>query len=58
MWSSNCMTNAPTDSLLEPGRCARCIGTMMSFTNESKIPVMLYTYGGMGARPGRGPGPC
>jgi hypothetical protein len=57
MWSANSITNTSTDSLLEPGRCARCIGTMMSFTNESEVPVMLYTYGGMGGRPGRGPGP-
>ena len=56
MWSSNSIANTSTDSLLEPGRCARCIGTMMSFTNESNVPVMLYTYGGMGGRPGRGPG--
>ena len=49
MWSSNSITNTSTDSLLEPGRCARCTGTMMTFTNESEVPVMLYTYGGMGA---------
>ena len=57
MWGSNNMTNTPTDSLLNPGQCARCVGTMMSLENEGKTPVMLYTYGGLGGRPGRGPGP-
>ena len=57
MWASNNMTNAPTNSMLWPSQCARCVGTMMSFENEGKTPVMLYTYGGLGGRPGRGPGP-
>ena len=57
MWASNNMTNTPTDSLLNSGQCARCVGTMMSFENDGKVPVMLYTYGGLGGRPGRGPGP-
>ena len=29
---------------------------MMTFENDNKIPVMLYAYGGLGGRPGRGPG--
>ena len=57
MWASNSITNTPTDSLLNSGQCVRCVGTMMSFENEGKTPVMLYTYGGLGGRPGRGPGP-
>ena len=57
MWSRNNLTNAPTNSVLWPGQCTRCCGTMMSFENEGKTPVMLYTYGGLGGRPGRGPGP-
>jgi hypothetical protein len=56
MWSRNNMTNAPTNSMLEPGQCMRCVGTMMSFENEGKVPVMLYAFGGLGGRPGRGPG--
>jgi len=56
MWASNNMTNASTNSMLWPGQCSRCVGTMMSFENEGKTPVMLYTYGGLGGRPGRGPG--
>ena len=57
MWASNSMTNTHTDSLLNSGQCVRCVRTMMSFENDGKVPVMLYTYGGLGGRPGRGPGP-
>ena len=56
MWSRNNLTNAPTNSILWPGQCARVCGTMMSFENEGKTPVMLYAFGGLGGRPGRGPG--
>jgi hypothetical protein len=57
MWASNSMTNTPTDSLLNSAQCVRCVGTMMSFENDGKVPVMLYSFGGLGGRPGRGPGP-
>lgn len=43
-------------SSLEPGSCVQCIGTMLRFKNESREPIPLYAYGGMGGRPGRGPG--
>jgi hypothetical protein len=56
MFASNNLTNASTDSLLAPGQCARAIGTMMMFKNEGPEPVMTYSYGGLGGRPGRGPG--
>jgi len=56
MWSRNNLTNAPTNSVLWPGQCTRCCGTMMSFENEGKTPVMMYAFGGLGGRPGRGPG--
>ena len=56
MWSRNNLTNVPTDSILWPSQCARVCGTMMSFENEGKTPVMLYAFGGLGGRPGRGPG--
>ena len=56
MFASNSLTNVPTDSLLAPGQCAQSIGTMMMFKNEGSIPVMTYSYGGLGGRPGRGPG--
>jgi hypothetical protein len=51
MWASNSITNTLT------GQCVRCVGTMMSFENDGKVPVMLYSFGGLGGRPGRGPGP-
>jgi len=54
--AGNSMTDTPTDSFLEPGKCTRIVGSMMTFKNDSKIPVMLYAFGGMGGRPGRGPG--
>ena len=57
MWASNSITNTPTDSLLNSGQCVRCVGTMMSFENDGKVPVILYSFGGLGGRPGRGPGP-
>src|SRR5262249_25050591 len=43
MWVSNSLTNAPTDSLLEPGRCAMQIGSIMTFTNDGEPgdPVAL-----------------
>jgi hypothetical protein len=28
----------------------------MTFRNDSKVPVLLSSFGGMGGRPGRGPG--
>ena len=56
MCASNNLTNVATDSLLAPGQCAQSIGTMMSFKNEGSQPVMTYSYGGLGGRPGRGPG--
>jgi hypothetical protein len=56
MFAANNLTNVSTDSLLAPGQCARAIGTMMSFKNEGPEPVMTYSYGGLGGRPGRGPG--
>ena len=57
MWASNSITNTPTDSLLNSGQCVRCVGTMMSFENDGKVAGMLYSFGGLGGRPGRGPGP-
>jgi hypothetical protein len=57
MWASNSITDTRTDSLLSSGQCVRCVGTMMSFENDGKVPVMLYSFGGLGGRPGRGPGP-
>ena len=54
--AGNSMTGIPTKSFLQPGKCARIVGSMMTFENENKIPVMLYAYGGLGGRPGRGPG--
>ena len=57
MWASNSITNTPTDSLLSSGQCVRCVGTMMSFENDGKVAGMLYSFGGLGGRPGRGPGP-
>jgi hypothetical protein len=57
MFASNSLTNVSTESLLVPGQCAQGIGTMMMFKNEGSQPVMTYSYGGLGGRPGRGPGP-
>ena len=54
--AGNSMTGIPTESFLEPGKCVRIVGSMMTFENENKIPVMLYAFGGLGGRPGRGPG--
>jgi len=54
--AGNSMTGIPTESFLQPGKCARIVGSMMTFENDNKIPVMLYAYGGLGGRPGRGPG--
>ena len=56
MMVDNDLTNTPNDSILEPHECTMNIGTMMRFKNDSQEPVMLYAYGGMGGRPGRGPG--
>jgi hypothetical protein len=42
--------------VLWPGQCTRCCGTMMSFETEGETPVMLYAFGGLGGRPGRGAG--
>jgi hypothetical protein len=56
MMAGNSMTETPTESYLQPGRCIRTVGSMMTFKNDSNVPVMLYAYGGMGGRPGRGPG--
>ena len=53
--AGNSMTG-PRPVLLQPGKCVRIVGSMMTFENENKIPVMLYAFGGMGGRPGRGPG--
>ena len=47
---------ATTDSLLEPGRCNQNWGHMMYVVNESGVPAGLWAYGGLGGRPGRGPG--
>jgi hypothetical protein len=56
MMASNSLTGTSTESPLEPGRCAQAIGTMMSFRNDSNVWVLLSSFGGMGGRPGRGPG--
>ena len=56
MFASNSLTNVATESLLAPGQCAQETGTMMMFRNEGSQPVMTYAYGGLGGRPGRGPG--
>jgi hypothetical protein len=56
MFSSNSLTGISTESVVEPSQCAQAIGTMMSFKNENQAPVMIYAYGGLGGRPGRGPG--
>jgi hypothetical protein len=56
MMASNPLTGITTESQLEPSRCAQAIGTMMTFRNDSKVPVLLSSFGGMGGRPGRGPG--
>ena len=56
MMSSNSLTGATTSSVLWPGSCTRCPGSMMSFENHSNEPVALYAFGGLGGRPGRGPG--
>ena len=56
MYASNNLTNVSTESLLVPGQCAQETGTMMIFKNEGSVPVMTYSYGGLGGRPGRGPG--
>ena len=47
---------APTDSLLEPGRCNQNWGHMMYVVNEHGVPAGVWAYGGMGGRAGRGPG--
>jgi hypothetical protein len=57
MWFANTLTGTSTESLLEPGRCAQSIGMMISFRNESEVPVMLYAFGSLGGRIGRAPGP-
>jgi hypothetical protein len=56
MMAGNSMTGTPSESFLEPGTCIRTVGSMMTFKNDSQMPVMLYAFGGMGGRPGRGPG--
>jgi len=58
VWIANNMTNSSTASLLQSGRCVQSIGTMISFENDTKTPVMLYAYGSLDdGRPGRAPGP-
>ena len=54
--AGNSMTGTPTESFLQPGKCLRIVGSMMTFENDNKIPVMLYAFVGLGGRPGRGPG--
>jgi hypothetical protein len=54
--AGNSITDTPTESYLKPGNCVRIVGSMMTFKNDSQIPVMLYAFGGLGGRPGRGPG--
>jgi hypothetical protein len=56
MWFANTLTGAPTDSLLQPGRCAQGIAMMISFQNEGEVPVMLHGFGGLGGRNGLAPG--
>ena len=56
MMAGNSMTGIPSHSFLEPGECVRTVGSMMTFQNEGRTPVMLYAFGGLGGRPGRGPG--
>ena len=56
MMVDNDLTNEANESMLEPHECTMNIGTMVRFKNEGHEPVMLYSYGGMGGRPGRGPG--
>ena len=56
MMAANSLTGISTESQLEPDRCAQAIGTMISFRNDSNVSVLLSSFGGMGGRPGRGPG--
>jgi hypothetical protein len=58
MWVDNSLTDAPTDSLLEPGRCVHNMGHIMTFKNENSDPVMLYAVGSLGGKTGPSHGPA
>ena len=55
LYTTNSLTNVPTDSLLEPGRCNQNWGHMMYVVNESGVPAGVWAYSGLGRRLGRGP---
>ena len=55
LYTANSLTNVPTDSLLEAGRCNQNWGHMMYVVNESGVPAGVWAYSGLGRRLGRGP---
>src|SRR5262245_21115707 len=50
----NSLTDAPTDSLLEPGRCNQSWGHIMTVQNYSGVPAGVWAYGSLGGRVGPG----
>jgi hypothetical protein len=55
LFITNSLSEAPRDSLLEPGRCNQNWGHMMYVVNENDVPADVWAYGSLGGRPGRGP---
>src|SRR5262249_43149717 len=54
LYISNSLTDQPTDSMLEPGRCNQNWGHMMSVRNDSDVPANVWAYGSLGGRIGAG----
>ena len=56
LYTTNSLTDTPNMSMLEPGRCNQNWGHMMYVVNDNGVPAGVWAYGGLGGRPGRGPG--
>ena len=54
LFISNSLSDAQTDSLLEPGRCNQNWGHMMTVVNDSNVPAGVWAYGSLGGRVGPG----
>jgi hypothetical protein len=54
LYISNSLTNQPTMSMLEPGRCNQNWGHMMTVENFSDVPANVWAFGSLGGRIGGG----
>ena len=54
LYISNSLTNQPSMSMLEPGRCNQNWGHMMTVENFSDVPANVWAFGSLGGRIGTG----